>query len=140
VKKEVFMRKYWQVITLIAVLGLTLAACASPSPAPTPTDPPVIEEGIEAETEDEDAGDMDGEDQAPVIDAAGIYSTRCARCHAADRSGNNGPALLPERLTKDTSAYVATITNGSGPMPSFGNRLSAEEISALVDFILSEPQ
>jgi mono/diheme cytochrome c family protein len=47
--------------------------------------------------------------------------------------------LLPERLTKDPSEYVAIITNGSGPMPAWGSRLSADEINALVDYILSTP-
>jgi mono/diheme cytochrome c family protein len=32
------------------------------------------------------------------------------------------------------------ITNGGGGMPAFGSRLSADEIDALVEFILTEPQ
>ena len=132
------MLRTWLKITLIAALVIILAACASSPPAPTSTTPPPTVEQAEpaaedAETEDEDA-------DSPAIDAAAIYGARCAGCHGADRSGNNGPALLPERLTKSASAYVTTITDGSGGMPAFGNRLSADEISALVDFILSEPQ
>jgi mono/diheme cytochrome c family protein len=76
---------------------------------------------------------------ASQIDAAKLFATNCAACHGADRSGRNGPALLPERLTKDRSTYVDTITNGLRGMPAWGNRLSADEINALVDYILSTP-
>lgn len=129
------MLRHWQKFIVVAVLTLFLAACAAPTQAPAPTDPPPAEEETQEEVQSEEE-----EEQAGEIDAAAIYTARCARCHGADRSGNNGPALLPERLTKDASAYEATITNGSGPMPAFGNRLSADEISALVEFILSDPQ
>ena len=91
----------------------------------------VEEEEVEADTE---------EDAAPVIDAAALYAGNCARCHGVDRAGGNAPALLPGRLTKDATVYVNTIINGPGPMPAFGGKLSAEEIDALVEFILSEPQ
>ena len=118
---------------LIIMIILSLAACGGPetmTPDPAPADGGEVQEEVPVEEDP----------VVPEIDPEAIYATRCARCHAADRSGNNGPALLPDNLTKDPSTYVATITNGSGPMPSFGNRLSAEEISAIVEFILSEPQ
>ena len=35
-----------------------------------------------------------------AIDLAAIYSSNCASCHGADRSGARGPSLLPARLTK----------------------------------------
>ncbi len=73
-----------------------------------------------------------------TINAADIFSQRCSGCHGENREGDNGPALLLDVLTKDPSAYANTVTNGSGPMPAWGNRLSADEINALVEFILSE--
>ena len=127
------MKKKWLILVLIALLIFLLAACGSTETA-TPT--PEMEEAQEDPMPPED------EEESPEmeeIDAAAIFSANCARCHGADRSGRNGPALLPERLTKDASIYEATITNGSGPMPSFGSKLSADEISALVEFILSAP-
>ncbi|MFL7814266.1 MAG: c-type cytochrome [Anaerolineales bacterium] len=120
------MVKPWFKWILIATLLLFLAACSGSSATAIPAD--------------NGAGPAVQQDTAaPEIDAAGIFASRCAGCHGADRSGRNGPALLPERLTKDPSAYVAIITNGSGPMPAWGSRLSAEEINALVDYILSAP-
>jgi mono/diheme cytochrome c family protein len=99
-----------------------------------------MEEETQIDGEEDDEVIVEEEEPVAAIDAAAIYAARCARCHSADRSGNNGPALLPDRLTKDPAAYEAILVNGSGPMPSFGNRLSAEEITALVDFILSDPE
>ena len=136
------MLRYWQKFTLVAVLTLFLAACASPAQAPAPTDLPPAEEEIQEEmpSEDEIVIGEEEEEKAPEIDAAAIYTARCARCHGADRSGGRYPTLLPTSLTQDPSVYEAIITNGSGGMPSFGNRLSADEIGALVEFILSDPQ
>ncbi len=72
-----------------------------------------------------------------AIDPAAIFSSNCASCHGADRSGARGPSLLPDRLTKTAPQYAETITNGSAPMPAFGGKLSAEEINALVEWILT---
>ena len=119
------MFRGWKKSALITILVLFLASCGGSVPA-TPI-PPAAEEG----------GTATG---APEIDAADIYAARCARCHGADRSGNNGPALLPEQLTQDPAVYQSTITNGNGPMPAWGGRLSADEISALVEYILNNPQ
>jgi mono/diheme cytochrome c family protein len=135
-------------IILSVVLVAAMAACTPTTESEAPSDQSQevsADTDQEAETDGDEAADTEDADEAedePVaaIDAAAIYSARCAGCHGADRTGNNGPSLLPERLTKDSSAYVATITNGSGPMPEFGSKLSAEEIQALVEFLLSEPQ
>ena len=111
-------------------------------------DSDMVDEGEDSDTEhddsdmaeEEEAEDDTAEDTAPVIDAEALYAGNCARCHGADRSGDRAPALLPGRLTKDATVYVNTIINGPGPMPAFGGKLSAEEIDALVEFILSDPQ
>lgn len=144
------MSKTRYILILVTSLILILSACGV---SETPTSAPEVIE--EAETQEElptqDEGEVtqevlpteeEGEEatSAPEIDPEAIFADRCARCHGVDRSGRNGPALLPERLTKDASVYQSTITNGSGPMPSFGDKLSADEINAMVDFILSDPQ
>lgn len=119
------MSREWMKFVLITLLVLFLAACGG---SRTPTAVlPAADEGGTATTPQE-------------IDAATIYAARCARCHGADRSGNNGPALLPEELGQDPAVYQSIITNGNGPMPAWGGRLSAEEISALVEYILSNPE
>ena len=61
----------------------------------------------------------------------------CAGCHGADGGGNNGPPLnngLVVANFPDPADQVAVVTNGRGPMPSFGDRLSPEEIEAVVEY------
>ena len=152
------MNKRWTLVLLAVFLVLALTACAGAKA--TPADSPAGEisqdspedTSVGTEVSQDDTGDADAEtgsdagdsgddaEQTPAIDAAAIFSARCSSCHGAERKGANGPPLLPANLNKGAAAYVNTITNGSGPMPSWGSRLSADEINALVEFILSEPQ
>lgn len=103
-----------------------LASCTGTD---EPTGPTVVQ-ATEASTSEE------SEPEPASIDAAKLFQDNCSRCHGDKREGKNGPSLLPERLTKDASVYGKTITNGSGPMPAWDNRLSAEEINALAEWIL----
>ncbi len=124
-------------ILIASMMIFSLAACTGTSEDSTL---PQGEEISQGAPEDTDAVTTDGHDDdgADTINAADIFSQRCSGCHGENREGDNGPALLPDVLTKDPSAYANTVTNGSGPMPAWGNRLSADEINALVEFILSE--
>jgi DNA-binding beta-propeller fold protein YncE len=66
------------------------------------------------------------------------YTEQCSSCHGAERLGLSGPALLPGNLTRVKPAAAArTIRDGlpATQMPAFGNKLSEEQIGALVDFI-----
>lgn len=69
-----------------------------------------------------------------------IYQQHCASCHGADRLGLMGPALLPENLKRlRKEAAIATISKGriATQMPAFTEKLSGEQIQALVDLIYS---
>lgn len=121
------MKKTRLALLLLIAAALLLTACSSPEePAAEPTITEAEQEEPVPDTEE--------------IDAAALYSANCAGCHGEDRSGRSGPALLPSRLTRDPDDYAELITNGGGGMPAFGSRLSADEIDALVEFILTEPQ
>ena len=115
------MKHSWFISILLALLILVLAACGP------------------SETASEDPASLEGA-AAQEIDSAEIFADRCARCHGADRTGDKGPALLPERLSKESADYQTIIKDGFKGMPAFSSRLSSEEINALVEFILSEPQ
>lgn len=148
-------------LPLLLVIALVGTACAAPAAEQEETAPAaeeqVIEEapaeeepaaeaqtGQETQTEDVQEAEEPSEEEEEIVqsavDGAEIYASNCAGCHAPDRSGRNGPPLLPANLTSDPSSYIQLITDGLGGMPSFGNRLSADEINAVVDFILSEPE
>ena len=126
------MKNRWIGYILIALSIIFLSACGG-SGTPTVAQSSG-EEDPQEELSTEDAPDVED------IDPAMIFADRCARCHKADRSGDRGPALLPERLTKDAADYQDIIREGSGIMPSFSSKLSSDEINALVEFIFSDPQ
>ena len=68
------------------------------------------------------------------------YREHCAGCHGENRLGGSGPALLPENLKRlgKTNAQSA-ISNGlpATQMPAFANKLSADDINKLVEYIYS---
>jgi mono/diheme cytochrome c family protein len=71
------------------------------------------------------------------IDGALIFGERCAGCHGGDGSGGIGPRLAGGRVVAvypDPADEIAVVTNGRGGMPAFGERLSAAEIAAVVDY------
>ena len=70
------------------------------------------------------------------IDAAALYGTNCAGCHGGDGSGGIGPRLAGQ-VVKDfpnATDQEAFVSAGRRPMPAFGNRLSPEEITAIVAY------
>jgi mono/diheme cytochrome c family protein len=71
------------------------------------------------------------------VDGAAVFGHSCAGCHGGDGSGGIGPRLASGRVVADfpdQQQQIAFVTNGRGGMPAFGERLSADEISAVVDY------
>jgi mono/diheme cytochrome c family protein len=65
-------------------------------------------------------------------------SYSCNQCHTlsdAGSSGAVGPILDNPNLTREQ--IVNRVTNGSGPMPSFGGQLSEAEIGTIADYIVA---
>lgn len=77
--------------------------------------------------------------EPPSDTAATIYAERCAMCHGPDAKGGIGPDLTAEEYVhgKSPEAVTASIKNGVGSMPAFGNQLKEVEIEVLVDYLLS---
>ena len=81
-------------------------------------------------------------------DAAKVYKTNCALCHAADGSGEtaSGKALnakdlrSPEVQAKSDAELAEVIAKGTGKMPAFGQKLSADVIESLVAYIRALPK
>ena len=71
----------------------------------------------------------------------GIFNSTCTSCHGENGSGGTGPALnsLQFLTGKSDEQITNTIINGShrpnSSMPAFGDRFTAVELAALVDFI-----
>ena len=71
------------------------------------------------------------------LDGAALYGASCAGCHGGDGSGGLGPPLAGGRMEDrfpDPADQVLVVTAGRGNMPAFGERLSAEEIDAVVAY------
>lgn len=76
-------------------------------------------------------------------DAAAIFSSRCAPCHAKDGSGNTpmgkkvgAKALGSPEVQKLTDGDLQkTISMGKGKMPAFGTKLSGDDIAQVVKLI-----
>jgi mono/diheme cytochrome c family protein len=81
-------------------------------------------------------------------DAAKVYKTNCALCHAANGSGDtsSGKALnakdlrSPEAQGKSDAELAGVIAKGTGKMPAFGQKLSADVIKSLVAYIRALPK
>lgn len=70
-------------------------------------------------------------------DGAAIFDQRCSMCHGGDGGGGIGPALADGRMVTrypDVADEIAVVNGGRGEMPKFGDRLTPEEIAAVVEF------
>jgi len=76
-------------------------------------------------------------------DAASLFKSKCALCHAENGSGNSpsGKALKAKDLrsaviqAKPDSEIAQVIAKGQNKMPAFGEKLKPEQIQQLVAYI-----
>jgi cytochrome c6 len=76
-------------------------------------------------------------------DAAGTYKAKCQMCHAANGAGDTpaGKSLkardlrLPAVRKQTDAQLAAVIANGKNKMPKFSDKLTKQEIAALVTYI-----
>lgn len=86
------------------------------------------------------AVDDDIDDAPEGPDGAEIFSDRCASCHGDRGQGGVGPRLADGRVVErfpDLEDQVRLVLDGRGGMPSFQDRLSEDEVRAVVEFTRS---
>ena len=73
----------------------------------------------------------------PEPTAAELYAAHCAQCHGVELEGGVGPALGPEGHAHGhaDAELVDIVSNGKNIMPAFGEKLTPEQITGLIDFI-----
>ncbi|HWN99286.1 MAG TPA: cytochrome c [Blastocatellia bacterium] len=76
------------------------------------------------------------------LDAAALFtSNKCATCHGADGKGKiKGARDFTDaawQKTESDAELAAVIKNGKKPMPPYGDKLSDDEIKALVAYVRS---
>ena len=80
---------------------------------------------------------------AQAAEPAALYQQHCAACHGAQRTGGMGPALLPEsleRLRRPEALKVIRDGRVATQMAGFAAQLSADELSALAQWIYTPVQ
>lgn len=76
------------------------------------------------------------DDPAEVEAGKAVFESNCAGCHGVDGGGSQtGRPLTDVAAEADREKHIESVVNGIGPMPAFGDRLSAEEISASVSYV-----
>jgi mono/diheme cytochrome c family protein len=89
---------------------------------------------------DEPADGGTGTTAVAEVDGAAVFEGRCASCHGAEGGGQSGPRLSDGRVVErfpDIEDQIELVTDGKSGMPSFEDRLSEEEIRAVVEFTRS---
>jgi mono/diheme cytochrome c family protein len=81
----------------------------------------------------------DAKPSAAIEAGRELFNTwSCSACHTltdAGSSGAVGPSLDNPNLTHDF--IVGRVTNGQGPMPSFGGQIPEADIGKLADYIVT---
>lgn len=73
---------------------------------------------------------------AAAVDGASVFSNNCARCHGPQGVKDERTPNL-QTIALDKNGLVKSITYGKGHMPAFEGKLTASEISAVADLIVS---
>jgi cytochrome c6 len=76
-------------------------------------------------------------------DAAALYKSKCASCHAADGSGDTpvgkklGVKALssPEVAKNSDETWIEVTSKGRGKMPAYAGKLTDDQIKSLVKFM-----
>ena len=139
-----------KLVAICALLALLATACGGTDETSTADDTPpettaettptteaeVVEEPVEEEVVEEPV--VEEPVEATPINGQELYESNCSRCHGIDGIGTRGPDLIDINTNvPDMQEAFDQIVNGGGGMPSFGSRLSDDEIQAMVDYVYS---
>jgi mono/diheme cytochrome c family protein len=87
-----------------------------------------------SDTDATETDTTDTTDTTPEIDGMALYEDNCAVCHQSSGAGASGPNIQGE---DNVGNIIDVITNGGGGMPAFGDDLTAEEIAAVADYVIT---
>lgn len=89
------------------------------------------------------SGTSAGSSSGLAAGGAEIYANNCSRCHGSDGRANTAKGkqvgavdLTSDEWTPNEARDTRIVTKGRGSMPSFKNRLTADEITSVVRYIV----
>ena len=127
-------------LALFVLVAVVAVGCGSGSSATTGATAPAVTTGSTAGGASTTAGAGGTTVSSTTGGSAGtaagatVFANYCTSCHGQDATGGAGPNLTHET---DQAKVLNQVTNGGQIMPPFGNQLSADQISAVVQYVLS---
>lgn len=78
-----------------------------------------------------------GDDPGQVAAGQAVYEMGCAGCHGEDGTGvaGLGRPLIGIADQGDRATHIASIADGKGNMPAFGDRIEAGDIEAVASYV-----
>lgn len=67
-----------------------------------------------------------------------MYQSMCISCHGDQLQGGAGPALAQVGASMTKEQIYRKVANGGGGMPSFGKRLSEDELVVIANWLASK--
>jgi cbb3-type cytochrome c oxidase subunit III len=80
---------------------------------------------------------------AATVDGSQVFASNCSECHGAKGEGSKKgiPLISGHALGHTEMEYIEQVNNGkTGKMPAFHEKLSAEQVAAVVKYVRSELQ
>jgi quinohemoprotein ethanol dehydrogenase len=74
---------------------------------------------------------------AAVVDGADVFRQACVACHGEDGRGGHGGGAPLDQVT-DAALVAGLVRDGRGNMPPLGGALTAEQIEAVADYVVTE--
>jgi len=73
--------------------------------------------------------------QNPPLTGRALFEKKCATCHGNDGTRGRWGAKNLQISKLDNDELLSTISNGRGIMPNWGKKLSAGQISSVIEYI-----
>jgi mono/diheme cytochrome c family protein len=73
--------------------------------------------------------------QNPPLTGRALFEKKCATCHGNDGTRGRWGAKNLQISKLDNNELLNTISNGRGIMPNWGKKLSAIQISSVMEYI-----
>ncbi len=71
-----------------------------------------------------------------VKKGAELYEQTCSHCHGVEMKTSGTTFDLRTFPKEDKSRFMKSVTEGTGTMPAWGDKLSEEEISAIYEYVI----